>query len=284
MPQSSMYAESILRIKKEEESFCLTSSNLIEESYRMVSFLRNLLKDLKKKVIENGFLNVAEEIMFFKHIKPKILAKLVFYNKVSRIEMASPNTKGELYQKYYLNQMKSLNSEYRDHSKESEFYKYYRSCRSDRDELYFRLGNINLHDGLNSFVFEIDEEFSTYYDFKIARIIANDLLNNYLISKLEHSVNEEVLLAESSSENNEAYWSETKVALTEILYGLYVSGSICNGRISVKRLSELFQVFFKVDLGDVHHSFHRMKTRAGDRTPYLTHVKMKLEEYMDKNN
>lgn len=283
MSQNSIYAETILQIKNEEESFCMTSTNSIEESHRMVLFLRNLLKDLKKKVIENGFLNVSEEIMFFRHVKPQILAKLVFYNKVSRIEMASPNSKGELYQKYYLNQMKSLNSEYRDHSKESEFYKYYRSGRTDRDDFYFRLGNINLHDGLNSFVFEIDEQFSTYYDFKIARILANDLLNDYLIAKLEDSESKDLLLTETSYENNEAYWSETKVALVEVLYAFHVNGSICNGRISLKRLSELFQIFFNVDLGDVHHAFHRMKTRAGDRTPYLTDMKKSLEQYMDKN-
>ncbi|MGS2741216.1 RteC domain-containing protein [Sinomicrobium sp. M5D2P17] len=35
----------------------------------------------------------------------------------------------------------------------SDFYRYYRSGRTDRDETYFRLGNINFHDGLNSIIF-----------------------------------------------------------------------------------------------------------------------------------
>ncbi len=38
---------------------------------------------------------------------------------------------------------------------------------------------------MNSFVFEIDLHFSTYYDYKVARIIANDLLLNYLHLKIE---------------------------------------------------------------------------------------------------
>ncbi|WP_311316284.1 RteC domain-containing protein [Elizabethkingia ursingii] len=61
----------------------------------------------------------------------------------------------------------------------SNFYKYYRSGRTDRDGTYFKLGNINFRDSLNSFMFEIAPLYSTYYDNKVARIIANELLDLY---------------------------------------------------------------------------------------------------------
>lgn len=82
----------------------------------------------------------------------------------------------ELKTSYFSEQLQELKQEYREHIYNSDFYRYSRSGRTDRDETYFRLGNINFHDGLNSFVFEIYPLFSTYYNNKVARIIANELL------------------------------------------------------------------------------------------------------------
>lgn len=282
MDKNGIYKDAVRLIEREEATFSLKSPNLIEESYRMVSFLRNLLFDLKKHVLKHGFTDVPEEILFFKEIKPKILSKLIFYNKVGRIEMSCPLSKGNLYDSYYSNQIQIQKAEYNDHAESSEFYKYYRAGRVDRDETYFRLGNINYYDGLNSFVFEIDIHFSTYYDFKIAKILADDLLSAYLLLKKEGDFKETAdtdLLLES----DEIYWSASKKALTELLYALHVTGCISHSKISLKRLSIFFQVFLKVDLGDIHHSFHRMKNRSGDRSTFLTHLKNSIEQYMDKD-
>nr|WP_240768654.1 RteC domain-containing protein [Olivibacter sp. XZL3] len=79
-----------------------------------------------------------------------------------------------MYTSCFSEQLQKLKREYRERIYNSDFYRYYRSGRTDHDETYFSLGNINLHDGLNSFVFEIDSLFSTYYDNKVVRIIANE--------------------------------------------------------------------------------------------------------------
>lgn len=44
------------------------------------------LTELKKHVFEQGFRNKYEEIHFFKFTKPKVLSKLLFYNKLLAIE------------------------------------------------------------------------------------------------------------------------------------------------------------------------------------------------------
>ena len=45
----------------------------------------------------------------------------------------------------------------------------------------------------------------------------------------------------------------------------------------------MFQILFGITLGDLHHAFHRMKTRAGSRTAFLDQLKISLEAYMDKD-
>ena len=107
--------------------------------------------------------------------------KLIYYNKVFRIETNCPVSNGELHQIYFQKLLKNLKSDYSENIWKEDFYRYYRTGRKDKDNIYYRLGQVNYHDGLKSGVFEIDLSFSTYYDNKIAYIIANELLYKYII-------------------------------------------------------------------------------------------------------
>ncbi|MCH5685523.1 RteC domain-containing protein [Niabella sp. W65] len=60
----------------------------------MTVYLQDLLFSVKKYIIENEFKNDAEEIHFFRTIKPQILGKLIYYNKVYRIETTCPVSNG----------------------------------------------------------------------------------------------------------------------------------------------------------------------------------------------
>lgn len=147
--------------------------------------------------------------------------------------------------------------------------------------MLFRLGKINYYDGLSSFVFEIDPKFSTYYDYKIAHIIANELLYTYLMTKI--NVDEGSAHIFQNSENTkDIFWTDSKNALIELIYALHSAEVISHGKIGIRKLSLVFQILFRIPLGDIHHSFHRMKTRTGSRTAFLDQLKISLEDYMDK--
>lgn len=278
----TIYKQAIIKIQKEEQKINLETENLIEEACHMAAFLRNLLSDMKNHISKNGFSNDNEEIEFFKTIKPQILGKLLYYNKVFRIETSCPVFEGKMYFKYFSNELQELKQEFKEHNYNSDFYRYYRSGRTDMDYTFFQLGNIDINFGLNSFVFEIDTNFSTYFDYKVAKIISNELLYNYLLSKTTQDESENLIFLKNS--NNKTFsWSENKNALIELIYALYASGAIANGRIGISQISRTFQNIFNVQLGDIHHAFHRMKDRAGDRTLFLNQLKSTLEEYMDKD-
>jgi hypothetical protein len=272
----------IAEIRHKEEKISSTSTRLIDEAYQMTLFLQELLFTVKEYVLKEGFRNEEEEIDFFRNIKPQILGKLIYYNKVFRIETACPVHHGRIYHTYFSNQLQELKQEYSEHICNSDFYRYYRSARTDRDNMYFRLGKINYHAGLNSFIFEIDLQFSTYYDYKIARIIANDLLYSYLLTKISPDESPDLLLQNSDS-NKDIFWTDSKNALIELIYALHAAGVISHGKIGIRKISLVFQILFRTPLGDLHHAFHRMKTRAGSRTAFLDQLKISLEEYMDKD-
>lgn len=272
----------VAEIKKQELKLSAEASSFIDEAYKMTIYLQNLLKTVKEDIIKEGFANKEEEILFFKQIKPNILGKLIYYNKVYRIETACPADNGSLNHNYYTLQLRKLTKEYKEHIGNSAFYRYYRSGRCDRDDEYFMLGHINYHDGLNSYVFEIDPNFSTYFDYKVAKIIANELTYNYLTTKLNPDKLPDALL--QNEETKDVFWTQSKNAMIELIYALVASDAISHGKIGIRKISLVFQKLFRISLNDVHNSFHRMKTRSGSRTLFLDQLKNSLEEYMDKED
>lgn len=270
----------ISEIQRKEKAISLTSPNEIDEAYQMTIYLKEYLWSIREDVTKQGFKNHWEEINFFRNIKPYILSKLIYHNKIFRIQTACPVDGGKMYASYFSEQIKELKQEYREHIHNSDFYRYYRSGRTDRDETYFRLGNINFHDGLNSFVFEIDPLFSTYYDNKVARIIANELLYTYILQKINDDEMADFSVRDIS---DSILWTDTKNALIELIYALYANSSLSNGKIGIRKISLALERMFQISLGDLHHSFHRMKYRAGSRTAFLDQLKSSLEQYMDKD-
>lgn len=272
----------LLQIRHQEDKLSSQMMRAVEEAHQMTLFLSEMLRTIKIKVLQDGFTDEEQEIDFFKNIKPQVLGKLIYYNKVFRIETSCPISNDQIRQSYYEKQLKNLQSEYIESVCNVDFYRYYRADRADRDHIYFRLGQINYHDGLKSGVFEIDHSFSTYYDNKIARIIANELLYTYLMTKINPDEDPDMILQKPEN-TKDVFWTDSKNALIELVYALYAAGVISYGKIGIRKISLMFQILFRIPLGDLHHAFHRMKTRAGSRTAFLDQLKISLEEYMDKN-
>lgn len=63
--------------------------------------------ELKDILVREDFEDEAEEIKFFKIIKPLLLGKLDFHNKVSRIETSCSIYNGKMNEAYFINEQKS---------------------------------------------------------------------------------------------------------------------------------------------------------------------------------
>ncbi|MDM1513508.1 RteC domain-containing protein [Myroides odoratimimus] len=274
MAQTITYQTALKFIYEKEMELNCSETPTIKNAFEMIEYLQFILKTLKKTVIQTSFKSTSQEIEFFKNIKPKILGKLIFYNKVYRFESNCPNDT-QAAQKYYSKKIHDLHIEYKKHLYNNDFFKYYKTSRTDRDTEYFTLGKVNILSGINSFAFEIDLDFSTYYDYKIARIIAHDLLSDFLNQKTFNNIQEYSI---------SLTWSESQNALIELIYALYLSRSINDGKLELRKISVVFQQIFDINLLDIHHAFHRMKYRAKSKTSYLDKLKEALEEYMNKKH
>ena len=64
------------------------------------------------------------------------------------------------------------------------FYQYHRTKATYLDGQYFMRGKPDRQIIVDSFYYETDPQFSTSYDFKVAKILANELLEIYLTNRL----------------------------------------------------------------------------------------------------
>ena len=108
------------------------------------------------------------------------------------------------------------------------------------------------------------------------------MLYTYLLEKVNPDCKSDFILQNPESVK-EIFWTDSKNALIELIYALYVSGAISHGKIGIRKISLAFHILFRTPLGDIHHAFHRMKERTGSRTVFLDKLKVALEEYMDKD-
>lgn len=97
-----MYIKTILlSIREEEKKLDLNSQNVIESTRKVVSFLLSKLERLRDYIMENGFEHPNQEIEFFKKIKPEIQGKLIFYNKVFKIESSCPSEMWDVHKNIF---------------------------------------------------------------------------------------------------------------------------------------------------------------------------------------
>lgn len=279
MVRSAIYRKIITEVVTKEQELSLTDNSMIGQSAQMIPLLQDILQQTKEHIRVSGFSDPSEETEFFREVKPQLLGKLIYYNEVYRTETTCPVQGGRLYRKYFAAQLKLLKQNNANHL-DMDFYRYYRSGRTDRDHEFFQRGHVHFPTVLDSFYFEMDKEYSTYFDHLAARFVAQDLLYTYILSRLDPNA---PLLFGNFDMPEDLKWTGSKNALIELIYALHITGVLSDGKIGIRKVSHIFQYIFKIPLGDIHHAFHRMKDRAGKRTRFIDQLRDSLEDYMDKS-
>ncbi len=246
----------------------------IEFIESIITLILDSLKELKQMVLAKGFKDIEEEIYFFKKQKPNILSKLIYYNTIYKIEAKKPYAGHKTTKKYLHNELTKL-KKYFDNN--LEFYKYHRTNSNYLDNKYFIRGKHDIKLSLDTYYFEADHNFSTSHDYKVAKIIANDLIQVYLEDQLSNIVSENKSVTISSLR-----WTGTKTSLIELVYALHSIGVFDNGNNDIKHITKQFESIFNIDLGDFYHTYLELRNRKTNRTKFLDSLKESLIKKMDE--
>ena len=254
----------------------------IEVVLDVVEFLQRSLEDMRTYIVNHPFSNKEEEIYFFKHIKPEVLSRLLYFTEIYNTEMRKPHGSIEVLKKYYNDRLDELTSYFESNL---DFYQYYRSKATHLDSHYFVRGHIDFKLCPNCVPYDRDPEFSTCYDHKAAQILANDMLCIYLNKKL-HGVDKQVIIAKSRSflPEHPFRWTATKIAAVELCYAIYAAGILNNGQADIKEIMTFMEASFQIDLGDYYRTYITMKDRKKDRTSFLNSLIKSLLKKMDEDD
>lgn len=239
-----------------------------------ITYTEISIKRLQKLVIEQGFKTLSAEIHFFKHIKPQVFSKLIYYVKLINIESKRPRSRSKSQIKYLNNHIDKLQIYFNDNL---EFYHYYRRGATFLDEQYFVRGKADLRLHSDSIHFFTDEQFSTSQDSTVATIMAYDMLIVYLqqeIEKLENNV--ETMIPKSMYKQSKLFWTGSKTDLIELIYALHSSGVVNSGTVDIKELASVCEQLFNIELGNYYHTFIEIRSRKCNSTKFLDRLKESL--------
>lgn len=270
---SNYYEEIIKKLEDEIKEVSLELDGSIALYEVIIELILSRLSEIKEYTLKNGFDSINEEIHFFKYQKPVIVAKLIYYNAIYKIETKKPY--GEKQVKKYLNKEQKKLKKFFDNN--IDFYKYYRSGNSFLDENFFVRGKHDIRLWLDTFYFEADHRFCTSHDYKVAKIIANDLIQVYLEDQLNSN-------QEKAFDNSSLNWTGSKTALTELIYALNSHGVFNNGNADIRLIAKTFESTLNIDLGDFYHTFMELKSRKINQTKFLDSLRDALIKKMDEQD
>lgn len=210
-----------------------------------------------------------------------MLGRLLYFHKIYRVEVQCPTGSNDVIRLYLNKELDSLTYFF---NRNLDFYQYYRSHSTVHDELYFLRGKVDFRLCIDSAQFDKDPNFSTGYDYKVAKILANEMLRIYLNKKLQK------LECDSFIEEKQTIATETPIrftgkknALIELGYALVSSGDINYGNIEIKEFMEYLSSIFNIDLGGYYDAYIAMKERK-DQTSYLNRLIEQLTKRMKEDD
>lgn len=250
------------------------TQSLTKQAELSVPICIKALEAIKKLTQKHGFNELKDEVFFFKHLKPKLSSKLIYYVQLFNIESRKPSGTAKLQKKYYIKQLKNIN---RFIEENLEFHQYYRSDSTFLDEKYFMRGKADLHLILDNSFFNYDSNFNTSHDHIVARIIANDMLSLYIRNELIKINEQSDQPPVKQTLQNKLVWTESKVALIELIYAFNCVGCFNKGALEIKELADGLAEAFHTEVGDIYRTFAEIRLRK-EPTKFLQTLQILLDK------
>lgn len=234
---------------------------------KAVTDIREIIAELKRFTAKYSFRDVEEEVRFFKEVKPIFLSQYIYYKKMFSVLFYNSFWDRKSQIQGYYKVLKSLQA---FAIKNEEFYEYCMSGATYRDHAYFTRKNQVLS------TVDLDEKFSTGYDLKLSKILAHELVKQYIIDALR-----KLQKGQDSSATTTLTWTDSKVSLIELIYALHTSGVFNHGKSELKQIVRCFEEQFSVELGNYARVFSEIRIRKSGQTNFLDHLRGRLGQLIN---
>lgn len=253
-------------------------SNPLERLKQALKIVQDSLVKLKQIQIEKGFIDISEEIHFFKTIKPCIYAYKIEEVMYFNLSINKPVGTKETQIVYFEEELKTLQRFFQLHA---FHYQYYKLGGVELDSLYFvrgaQMSTIPILEAS-----EMDPEFSTGMDFLFAKFIAYERLQLFII--------EQIGALKNPAEHHLAKivqglkWTGDAINLVEIAYGMYHTGQLNHGNASLTQIVRWLEENLQVNIGRAHRRFTEISRRKRlSSTKYLDQMRDAINKKIEND-
>ncbi|WP_306621879.1 RteC domain-containing protein [Chryseobacterium ginsenosidimutans] len=247
------------------------NQDMVKVAENSLLLIDQAIRKVKDMVSTHHFENMAEEVYFFKKLKPQFISKFIYYSTILEIESQKPNAGNKALKKYYESEQEKLNNFYLE---QAEFYSYYRREATYLDHKIFVRNSYDLKMKLSFGFYNFDTNFTTSHDHMIARFIATRQIDEFLKRQLENlgkNTNGKTL--------SPLVWSASKVGLIELVYALYQMRCFNGGNIELSEVIRFVEKSLNTDLGNFHKTIFEIRNRKQGPTKFLHLVSDHLTQH-----
>lgn len=234
-------------------------------------------QELRKFVSSYRFKSEQEEIEYFRSLKPKLVAKLMYYYKKSKITKRNLLNDWKITRKYLQHELQQVEKFYTNHL---DFISYYNSGQTSFDTALFLRKNLDPSTIPTYILLYDDFNHTTNGDHLVSKLMLNIKLHKFIQNELNKQSDDE----NSKTIKSEFLWTAPKSALIEVIYALYYKGAINNGSTEIKQLVHGFESFFNVELGDPYRHFMNIKQRKKSTATFLESLTDSLIRQMNEQD
>lgn len=245
----------------------------IKKAENSIMVIDQSTRSLKALIAGEPFECAADEIYFFKEVKPLFISKFIYYSVILNVESLKPETGNKGQKKYYENELEKLMHFYDENA---DFCSYYNRNATYLDQKYFIRNSFDLKMKLSPKLYNFDENFTTSHDHLVAEILAGKLLKEYFNNMI-------LAFSKNSTEINEPFlplvWSSSKVGFVELIYGLYQMRCFNGGNIELSEVMRFFEKSFTIELGNYHKTIFEIRNRKNGSTKFLQLLQENLNQH-----
>jgi hypothetical protein len=244
-----------------------------------------VVNKLKNHIITNPFKTVDEEIQFFKYDKPAFTCEQFYAVEIFTIETARPLNDIPALKTFYEQELKYIHR-FLDQNK--FLYAYFQFDMKELDHLLFIRGARPVDIPLSD-VIGLDPQFTTCCDLLWGKFTAFERLQEWLRTELKSlegggppGVQDNTPLTLSGGPGGMRWTGET-INLVEIAYGVWLTGQLNNGQVSITEIVEFLEVAFRVKIGKPHRRWQGIARRKRlGYTRFLDEMKVMLEKRVEE--
>lgn len=264
---AKLYDELELRINEVYDA----DEDMVKVAERSLILIDESIRKLKEMITNHHFETIAEEVHFFKKLKPQFISKFIYYSTILDLESHKPNAGNKALKKYYEAEQEKLRIFYME---QAELYSYYRREATYLDHKLFVRNSYDLKMKLSFGFYNFDTTFTTSHDHMVARFIANQQFDQYLKRQIEN-------LSENKSTQalSPLAWSASKVGLIELVYALYHMRCFNGGNVELSEVIKFVEKSLDTDLGNFHKTIFEIRNRKQGPTKFLHLVSDHLNQH-----